>query len=247
MTTTALKVSLAFWKRRYAARVKLRSRARQDLLEARSADEHPRQVLVNRKILREKQAEDALRRIKQREKQIDAKAKGKVHEPICRVKMNVACQSSRNGVRPRRIVLHDTEGANIVGIRDLAGLGGYFDRIVTQASSNVANDAEGNSARFVPDARKAWAQASYNPDSLSVEQIGFASQTSWSEPQLRSTAKWIAYWSKKYGIPIVFSTVHGVCQHSDLGVAGGNHKDCGPKYPFERVLTMARGYAESGW
>lgn len=247
MTVAALKASLALWKRRYAARVKLRSVARQDLLEARNADVHPREALVDRTILREKQAAEALGMVNRRVKQIEAKSKGKVSEPVCRVKMNVACQSSRGGAAIRLIVLHDTEGANIVGIKDLQGLGGYFDRITTQASSTVGVDAEGNSGRFVPDSQKAWAQAAFNPQALSIEQIGFASQGSWPEAQLRATAKWIAYWSKKYGIPITKSTVHGVCEHIDLKAAGGGHKDCGPKYPFARVLDMAKDYAENGW
>ena len=57
----ALKASLALWKRRYAARLKLRTQARQDLLEAREMDEHPRRQLIVRTVLREKQAEEALR------------------------------------------------------------------------------------------------------------------------------------------------------------------------------------------
>ena len=55
----ALKASLALWQRRYAARVRLRSKARQDLLEARELDTHPRKALVERKVLREQQAKTA--------------------------------------------------------------------------------------------------------------------------------------------------------------------------------------------
>jgi hypothetical protein len=243
----ALKTSLALWRRRYNARLKLRAVARQDLLEARDADLHPRRALVDRQILREQQTEEALQMVKRRERQIAARKKGKVREPFCRVKMNVACQSSRNGAEIKLIVLHATQGANVAGITDLQGLGAFFDRISTQASSTVGNDAEGNNARFVPDSGKAWAQAAYNPQSLSIEQIGFAEQTSWPAPQLRSTAQWIAYWSVKYEIPLEHSTVHGVCQHSDLGVAGGGHRDCGPRYPFGQVLAMAREFATEGW
>lgn len=247
MTTAALKASLALWRRRYTARVKLRSVARQDLLEAREMDLHPRQPLIDRKILRETQAEDAKKMVRRREDQLAAKGKPKVRRPYERIKTSVVNQSSRNGVTPRLIVLHDTEGGNVPGIVDLQGLAAWFDRPAAQASSNVGVDAEGNAAQFVPDARKAWAQASYNPQSLSIEQIGFASQESWPEAQLRKTAKYIAFWSKKYGIPIVKSTSLGVAQHSDLGALGGSHKDCGPEYPFNRVLAMARDYAENGW
>jgi len=243
----ALKASLALWRRRYAARVRLRSKARQDLQEARELDTHPRKALVERKVLRETQAEEALKMVKRREQQIAAFGKPRVRRPYERVKMNVWCQSSRNGLKPRLIVLHDTEGANVPGIRDLESLGAYFDKPSTQASSHVGVDAEGNAALFVADGAKAWTQSSYNSISLSVEQIGFASQVAWPEAQLRKTAQYIAYWSKKHDIPIISSTVHGVCQHSALGAAGGGHADCGPNYPFDRVLSLARDYAKNGW
>jgi hypothetical protein len=242
MTTAALKASLALWKRRYAARLKLRAKARQELLEARKADMHPRQHLVDRKILRERQTSEALNLIKRRERQI-AERQGKASQPVCRVNMNVSNQSSRGGVKPKLIVLHTTEGHNRPGTGDLSDLGHYFDRPATQASSTAANDAEGNNARFMPDSRKPWTQAAYNSRSLSLEQIGFASQIAWSDAQLRSTAQWIAFWSRKHGIPITKSTTHGVCEHKHLGAAGGGHVDCGPKYPFDRVLEMARALA----
>jgi N-acetylmuramoyl-L-alanine amidase-like protein len=156
---------------------------------------------------------------------------------------NVVNQSSRNGVKPRLIVLHTTEGHNRPGLADLRGLVSFFDNPANQVSSHVANDAEGNDARMVPDERKAFTQASFNSVSLSIEQIAFAAQDSFPEAQLRNTAQWIAHWSKKFGIPIERSTQHGVCQHADLGVAGGGHRDCGPNYPLGKVLELARGMA----
>lgn len=154
-------------------------------------------------------------------------------------------QSSRGGVRPDTIVLHTTQGHDRPGVGDLADLGGFFDRAAVEASSHVANDQEGNDARYVSDDRKAWTQAAPNPYCLSIEQIGFAEFTrqEWLNermPQLRNTAEWIAYWSKLHGIPIVKATRRGVCQHSDLGVAGGGHHDCGPGYPLDVVLDLAR-------
>lgn len=248
MTTVQLKASLALWRRRYTARLKLRSKARQDLLEARKADVHPREHLIDRKVQRERQAEQARLMVERREKQIADKQKGKVRRPHERVKMNVVCQSSRGGVKPRLIVLHDTEGPNIPdSIRDLEGLGAFFDRPGTQASSHVGVDSDGYGAQYVPDARKAWTQAAFNPEALSIEQIGFASQKTWPEAQLKKTAQYIAYWSVKYGIPIEQSITRGVCEHKHLGPRGGGHVDCGPTYPFERVLGMARDYAKNGW
>jgi hypothetical protein len=43
-------------------------------------------------------------------------------------------RSSRNGSRPRLMVLHTTEGDNHPGIRDLEGLAGWFDNPDAQAS-----------------------------------------------------------------------------------------------------------------
>lgn len=152
------------------------------------------------------------------------------------------------------IVLHDTEGANIPdSVTDLVGLGNFFGSISAQASSHVADDSDGNSARFVSDRKKAWHCAAYNSASLGIEQIGFASQSrvTWLHNwrQLRETARWIALWSEKYGIPIRRGAVNsgavtraGVLRHMDLGSIGGGHSDPGPAYPFNRVLWLARAY-----
>lgn len=179
------------------------------------------------------------------------------HHANVTVRHNVACQSSRNGGTPQLLVIHDTEGGNIPkSSRDLAGLGDFFDRLSTQASSHVANDEDGNSARYVPDDRKAWSQAFYNPVSLSIEQIGFATDN-WNgakkEAQLQETARWIAWWSKEHGIPIRRGRVSlngrvllsGVIQHRSLGNLGGGHHDVSHDYPMGRVLEYARKHRKA--
>lgn len=164
-------------------------------------------------------------------------------------------QSERGaGVPLNLIVLHDTEGSNVPdSISDLTGLGDWFANPAAQASSHVATDGDGNSARFVSDRRKAWHCMGYNSASLGIEQVGFASQSrsiwlrNWR--QLRETARWIAYWSFHYGIPIRRGAVSGgvvtragVLRHMDLGAIGGGHSDPGPNYQFNRVLWLARAY-----
>lgn len=174
------------------------------------------------------------------------------HTPHVVVRNDVVCQSERHGAELQLIVIHDTEGANIShSAGDLKRLGEFFDTFSTQASSTVANDEDGNSARYVDDGKKAWAQAFYNSVSLSIEQIGFARQD-WNskkkEPQLHETARWIALWNKKHGIPIRKGQVTkdgrvirtGVLQHRDLGVLGGGHVDVSADYPMAKVLKMAR-------
>jgi hypothetical protein len=163
-------------------------------------------------------------------------------------------QSERDPVPLNMIVLHDTEGANIPhSIADLVGLGSFFGESSVQASAHVATDSDGNSGRYVSDRKKAWHCMAYNSASLGIEQIGFVSQSrsTWLKNwrQLRETARWVAYWSHRYGIPIRRAAVSdgtvtrsGVIRHMDLGIIGGGHVDPGVNYPFNRVLWMARAY-----
>lgn len=150
------------------------------------------------------------------------------------------------------VVLHTTEGDNQPGLSDLEGLGSWFNNASSGVSSHIGNDCEGNDARYVPDEKKAWTQAAYNSESLSLEQIGYARNTThqWHQAcgsQLWNTASWIAHWSIKYGIPIRKAYAHngrvlrnGVAYHSWLGPAGGGHSDPGAGYPLRYVLLVAR-------
>lgn len=173
----------------------------------------------------------------------------------------VGNQSSRDGSRPELIVIHCTfdprSGSvpvvrNEPGLDDLRRLGAWFDRSQPEVSSHVANDAEGNDARYVQDGRAAWTQAAYNPVSLSVEQIGSAGlgRAAWlgsRMPQLEDTARWIAHWHREWNIPIRRAelvdgiiTRAGVATHAQLGIPGGAHHDPGAGYPLGRVLELAR-------
>lgn len=171
--------------------------------------------------------------------------------PQVKVRRDVACQSSRNGHTPVLIVLHSTEGQNVPkSTKDLAGLATFFDRLPTQASSHVATDSDGYSARMVDDDKKAWTCAFFNGVSLNIEQIGFAAQSKWTDAEQRETARWIALWHRRYDIPIQRGRVMaggrikpGVVFHSELGALGGGHHDPGPNYPIGRVLRLARQYA----
>jgi hypothetical protein len=177
----------------------------------------------------------------------------------------VGNQAFRQGFTPELIVLHvttDPHGTKVVrdqpGTKDLARLGAYFDDPRTEVSSHVANDAEGNDARYVRDRRKAWTQVAFNPVSLSIEQIGSTAyrRRNWLVnrlPQLEDTARWIAHWHRKWGIPIRRAEVSGasvvepgVATHRQLGRPGGDHSDPGPNYPFAYVLRLARSYASPG-
>lgn len=178
-----------------------------------------------------------------------------VRRPYERVRMNVCNQSSRNGVKPRLIVVHDTESHNQVGVADLKAIGAWFDTPAAQASSHVCVDADGYSACYVPDAAKAWHVSSYNSLSLGIEQIGFATQTFWPDAQLKKVAKYCAYWANKYDIQLQTRgqvndgnvVLDGVVTHAQLGALGGGHHDPGDSYPLAKMLYHARYYLRTGW
>ena len=157
--------------------------------------------------------------------------------------------SSRNGAKPLLIVVHATQSHNYKGDRDLAAIGEWFQNPAAQVSSHVCTDADGHSARYVPDAEKAWHCAGFNGVSLGVEQVGMVGDT-WTRAEVRETARWIAVWSRKHGIPIRQGQVNqngtvirsGVLRHSDLGAKGGNHDDPGSSYPWRLLLGLAVFY-----
>lgn len=181
-----------------------------------------------------------------------------VHRPYERVNRNVRNQSSRNGARIRLIVVHSTEGNNVPrSVKDLESLGNWFNDPISDASSHVGVDADGYSAEYVPDSRKAWTCAFYNSVSLNIECIGRASQPAalWTPKQYEKVAMYIAYWSDLYGIAIRKGAVSvdgrvirsGVVRHSDLGSLGGNHRDPGRNFDLAHVNQRARTLLRTGW
>lgn len=143
---------------------------------------------------------------------------------------------------PSIIVLHDTEGGTTID--DI-----YDTLNQQQLSVHCVVTADGKKGRLVEDSISAKQVVAFNDIALGIEQCGFASQKDWPTAQIDATAEIVAHWASKYNIPLTFSTSHGVCQHKDLGAAGGGHDDCGPTYPFDTVLSKARALvtaAQSG-
>lgn len=201
--------------------------------------------LVDRLVARVKR----LRKRKQKLKKEAEKAEAGRRKPnvvVTRISPN---RSSRGGVTPRLMVLHSTESDNREGNSDLEGIANYFATSAAQASSHVLTDADGNSGRCVPDGDKAWTQAYFNPWSLSIEQIGRAASETWTEDHYRESARWLAKWSKEFGIPLVRGAVSGstitragVVTHAQLGAAGGGHSDPGARYNVDKVIKLAKEY-----
>lgn len=169
--------------------------------------------------------------------------------PRVKVRMRSPHQSSRLGARPTLIVVHATVSHNRKGLSDLSAIGSWFQNPAAQASSHVCVDNEAYSARYVADGAKAWHCAAYNRMSLGIEQILPADGTEITNAMYRETARWIAFWSKRHGIPIRPAVVSGgrvlrsgVIFHSQLGSLGGGHSDPGRNYSMNKLLNAARYY-----
>jgi hypothetical protein len=173
--------------------------------------------------------------------------------PLTRVAIPSPNYSSRGGTKVRLIVLHTAEGATGPGAYQ--ALGNFFSQRSSGVSSHVGiDDTPGVVGEYVPRSGSAWTAASANPYSVQAELCAFAkwTTTDWNaHPQMiANTAAWVAEEAAALGIPLVKLSASqaqsgsaGVCQHVDLGVAGGNHWDCGPSFPIDQVIAMAQGGA----
>lgn len=159
------------------------------------------------------------------------------------------CYSGRNYSDVRLIVMHTAEGA-----RTYQDLGHFFQNAANGVSSHVGiDDTKGTIGEYVTRGNKAWTQANYNPYAVAAELCGFASWTTdvWKNSHhnmLVNAADWIREECQKAGVPIdrltdaqAQGSGHGCCQHINLGAGGGGHVDCGPGFPFDYVLNLARG------
>jgi len=157
--------------------------------------------------------------------------------------------SGRGGSAVRLVVLHTAEGATTI-----ESLGGYFGNPSSQVSSHTGiDDTPGVIGEYVHRDQKAWCQANANPYSVCAEMCAFAAWTldEWNQhpTMLQNCADWIAEECAAFGIPITRLTAaqaqdgrsKGVCQHVDLGTAGGGHWDCGTSFPMDKVMQMAGG------
>lgn len=161
--------------------------------------------------------------------------------------------SSRGGQRVRLIVLHTAEGSTTI-----ESLGGWFQNPSAQVSSHVGIDDKPNTVgEYVSRSGSAWTAAAANPYSVQAELCAFAKWTpsDWAAHpvMLQNCAAWIAEEAAAFGIPLVKLTAaqaqgggSGVCQHVDLGAAGGGHWDCGGSFPMDQVIAMAAGGGSAG-
>jgi len=166
--------------------------------------------------------------------------------------------SSRGGARVDLAVIHNTEGTT-----SIESLGGFFGSSSAGVSSHAGSDnhRQGTIGEYVKRGNKAWTQGNANPVCVSIEQCTPAgasagwSRAYWLDNQewmLRNTAAWVAEECAAFGIPLVALSAsqsqggwRGVTQHSLLGTWGGNHSDCGPGFPMDKIIEWAGGQAST--
>lgn len=174
-----------------------------------------------------------------------------VHQPS--VQVNGSCHS--HGVMdPTRIVLHSTEGPDSPGVTDETGVDNYWNKQGLEYGAHLIVDAAGNTLKNNDWHTILWHTGLHNTGSIGIEQVGYAAfpEAKWieREAQLQKVAKWLAYLSAKFYIPLVHNTSHGVCLHSDFYVNEGDHTDPGGrpnKYPLQHVLDAAHEFKIKGW
>lgn len=177
---------------------------------------------------------------------------------VRRPRVDVPLSYTAHGSSAKRlVVLHQTISPDSEGVLDVRGVGGYLSHV--GYGIHVIVDAEANSGAVSPEAETAiyWHVQGANTESIGIEQISYKTSdlSYWwkRQLQLHKVARWLAYFNKRHGIPLVYdpTATHGVCGHADVtkakGIVGG-HTDCEyPNYPTKFVVRLANIYAKIGW
>lgn len=161
--------------------------------------------------------------------------------------------STRRGVAPRVITLHETVSNDIAGWADVNAIGVWFNNPASQASSNYTIDREGHCLYLVRESDKAWAQASANPWVVSFEIINPAARVRGVHNLIDGAgrARLLAILndvSKRWDIPLrrarnsgCVVTRAGVNDHTSWGACGGGHVDVGPfRNAIDPIISDAR-------
>jgi peptidoglycan hydrolase-like protein with peptidoglycan-binding domain len=139
-----------------------------------------------------------------------------------------------------QVVQHPTPNYTPVAIsHDLLILhmmeGGYLGSVSwlcipkARASAHLCMSEDGSIvSQLVPLQYKAWAECEFNSKGISLEIPGHTADGI-PDDRWRAAAKIFAWLSLAYNIPPVWAKGgqgRGICQHHDLGAAGGGHVDC---------------------
>jgi N-acetylmuramoyl-L-alanine amidase-like protein len=160
-----------------------------------------------------------------------------------------------SGGAPRRVIaFHTTEGSQTA-----ESLRNWLTNPSSQVSYHFAVDnSHGNNwcANYVSPNNRCWAQANFNGSALAIAfctPSGAASgwsRAKWlSMPNMLTAAGRLAgELARQYNIPMVGlnssqaqGSGRGFCEHKNFGAGGSGHHDCGPGFPMDEVIRIAKG------
>jgi hypothetical protein len=141
--------------------------------------------------------------------------------------------SSRRGVAPRWIVIHETVSPNLPGVRDLLGLTARANDPRSMVSWTYNIDRDGNCFYVVRESDKSWTQAVANPFSIGIEVVNTTREQPFMKPVgYRKLGLVISDAAKRWNIPLVLGSAKGcapgqagIISHAMLGSCGGGHVD----------------------
>ncbi len=129
---------------------------------------------------------------------------------------------SATSIRHDIVIVHRTEGG-------YAGSVAWLCDPRANASAHLVMKADGSEVtQLVPLQYKAWAQCAFNSAGVSLEIEGYSAQ-GMNTQTVEAAALIVAWLCAAYDIPVVWAKGgqgRGICQHHDLGAAGGGHVDC---------------------
>lgn len=161
--------------------------------------------------------------------------------------------NSRNGSAVTLVVIHSCEGG-------YSGCWGYLRTSAAQASAHyVVSESGGEITQLVREANRAWhVAASYrcayagnqqcnkegvsvNNFSVGIEHAGYASQASWSNGIIESSAKLTCDITKRHG---VIRDRNHIVSHGQLQPY--NRTDPGPNWPWSHYIDRVRANCGDG-
>jgi hypothetical protein len=160
------------------------------------------------------------------------------------------------GLNRRVIAFHTTEGATTC-----ESLANWLTNPSSKVSYHFAVDmshGDNWAMQYVRDTDRAWAQANYNGQALSIcfctpsgASSGWSRSTWLSKGvMLTAAARLAGELARQFGVPLVGlnnsqaqGSSKGLCEHKNFGSAGGNHHDCGPGFPMDEIIKRAGGSA----
>lgn len=124
-------------------------------------------------------------------------------------------------ITPRLVVVHIAQGS-------LAGTDAWFKDPASRLSAHFGTGKDGRLVQWVDATDKAWAEAAYNSQAISIENEGHSGD-SLTAAQVEQCAQVLAWTYSTFGVPIQVAptaAADGLIGHGQLGATGGNHPGC---------------------